>query len=152
MSEQSDYEFEEHEKSIALQFDESIQIRKQIVRECERVNRDKLNDRFWFFMKNTNVLIILQYNVRNEKIHTMISLFVDKNIQNYDVIAIQKFWRNSFASISLSIMSQAAIQKQDCGITWCDYSHVMWLRWLCTERNNFDSNILNIYRGLFILK
>jgi hypothetical protein len=135
-----------------LQFDESIQIRKQIVRECERVNRDKLNDRFWFFMKNTNVLIILQYNVRNEKIHTMISLFVDKNIQNYDVIAIQKFWRNSFASISLSIMSQAAIQKQDCGITWCDYSHVMWLRWLCTERNNFDSNILNIYRGLFILK
>ncbi len=46
MSEQSDYEFEEHEKSIALQFDESIQIRKQIVRECERVNRDKLNDRF----------------------------------------------------------------------------------------------------------
>ncbi len=32
----------------------------------------------------------------------MISLFVDKNIQNYDVIAIQKFWRNLFASISLS--------------------------------------------------
>jgi hypothetical protein len=42
-------------------------------------------------MKNTNVLIILQYNVRNEKIRIMISLLVDKNIQNYDVIAIQKF-------------------------------------------------------------
>jgi hypothetical protein len=53
-------------------------------------------------MKNTNVLIILQYNVRNERIRTMISLLVDKNIQNYDVIAIQKSWRNSFASISLS--------------------------------------------------
>jgi hypothetical protein len=53
-------------------------------------------------MKNTNVLIILQYNVRNEKIRTMISLFVDKNIQDYDVIAIQKFWRNLFASISLN--------------------------------------------------
>jgi hypothetical protein len=53
-------------------------------------------------MKNTNVLIILQYNVRNEKIRTMISLFVDKKIQDYDVIAIQKFWRNSFASIFLS--------------------------------------------------
>jgi hypothetical protein len=41
-------------------------------------------------MKNTNDLIILQYNVRNERIRTMISLFVDKNIQDYDVIAIQK--------------------------------------------------------------
>ncbi len=102
VSEQCDYEFEKHEKNIASQFDESIQIRKQIVRECEHVNRDKSNDRFWFFMKNTNVLIILQYNVRNERIRTMISLFVDKNIQDYNVIAIQKSWRNLFASISLS--------------------------------------------------
>ncbi len=102
VSEQCDYEFEEHEKNIASQFDESIQIRKQIVRECERVNRDKSNDRFWFFMKNTNVLIILRYNVRNENIRTMISLFANKNIQNYDVIAIQKLWRNSFVSISLN--------------------------------------------------
>jgi hypothetical protein len=46
MSEQCDYEFEEHKKSIASQFDESIQIRKQIVRKCKRVNRDKSNDRF----------------------------------------------------------------------------------------------------------
>jgi hypothetical protein len=37
-------------------------------------------------------------------------------------------------------VSQAAVQKQDCGITWYDYSHVMWLRWLCIERNNFDSS------------
>jgi hypothetical protein len=48
-------------------------------------------------MKNTNVLIILQYNVRNERVRTMISLLADKNIQDYDVIAIQKFWRNFFA-------------------------------------------------------
>jgi hypothetical protein len=53
-------------------------------------------------MKDTNVLIILQYNVRNERIRTMISLLIDKNIQGYDVIAIQKSWRNSFASISLN--------------------------------------------------
>jgi hypothetical protein len=53
-------------------------------------------------MKNTNVLIILHYNVRNEKICIMISLLVDKVIQDYDVIVIQKLWRNSFASISLS--------------------------------------------------
>jgi hypothetical protein len=90
VSEQCDYELEEHEKSIASQFDESIQFCKQIVRECERVNRDKSNDRLRFFMKNINVLIILQYNVRNEKIRTMISLFVNKNIQDYDVIVIRK--------------------------------------------------------------
>ncbi len=46
---------------------------------------------FDFFIKNTNVLIFLQYNVRNEKICTMISLLVNKNIQDYDIIAIQKF-------------------------------------------------------------
>jgi hypothetical protein len=32
----------------------------------------------------------------------MISLLADKNFQDYNVIAIQKFWRNLFASISLS--------------------------------------------------
>jgi hypothetical protein len=90
VSEQCDYELEKHEESIASQFDESTQVRKQIVRECERVNRDKSNDRLRFFMKNTNALIILQYNVRNERVRTMISLLADKNIQDYDVIAIQK--------------------------------------------------------------
>jgi uncharacterized membrane-anchored protein YhcB (DUF1043 family) len=46
VSKQCDYELEEQEKSIASQFNESIQIRKQIVREYERINRDKSNDRF----------------------------------------------------------------------------------------------------------
>jgi hypothetical protein len=41
-------------------------------------------------MRNIKALIILQYNVRNERVRTMISLFADKNIQDYDVIAIQK--------------------------------------------------------------
>jgi hypothetical protein len=45
VNEQCDYELEEHEESITSQLDESTQIRKQIVRECERVNRDKSNDR-----------------------------------------------------------------------------------------------------------
>jgi hypothetical protein len=33
---------------------------------------------------------------------TMIFLLTDNNIQNFDVIAIQKFWRNLFVSITLS--------------------------------------------------
>jgi hypothetical protein len=53
-------------------------------------------------MKNKIVLIILQYNVRNEKMHTMIFLLIDDNIQNFDVIIIQKSWRNFFVSITLS--------------------------------------------------
>jgi hypothetical protein len=37
-------------------------------------------------------------------------------------------------------------------------NHVMWLqsrdwlRWFCIERDNFDSNIFNIYRKSFILE
>ncbi len=53
-------------------------------------------------MKNKIALIILQYNVRNEKVRTMIFLLIDDNIQNFDVIVIQKFWRNFFVSITLN--------------------------------------------------
>jgi hypothetical protein len=42
-------------------------------------------------MRDTTSLIILQYNVRNERVRTMIFLLTDNNIQNFDVIAIQKF-------------------------------------------------------------
>jgi hypothetical protein len=53
-------------------------------------------------MKNKIVLIILQYNVRNERMRIMIFLLIDDNIQNFDVIAIQKLWRNFFVLITLS--------------------------------------------------
>jgi hypothetical protein len=53
----------------------------------------------------------------------------------------QAFESNSIIKFSTK-MSQAAIKKQGCGrITWCGYSHVMWLRWLCTERDNSDLSI-----------
>ena len=32
----------------------------------------------------------------------MISLLADRNIQNYDIIVIQKFWRNLSVSTSLN--------------------------------------------------
>ena len=41
-------------------------------------------------MRNNNSLFILQYNVRNDRISTMISLLVDEEIKDYDIIAIQK--------------------------------------------------------------
>ncbi len=53
-------------------------------------------------MKNKIALIILKYNVRKKRMRTMIFLLIDNNIQNFNVIAIQKFWRNFFVSITLS--------------------------------------------------
>ncbi len=60
-------------------------------------------------------------------------------------------YQNSRAAYKTWNLLQAAIQKQNCGITWCGYDHVMWLRWLCTERDNFDSSTQHIYKELFIL-
>jgi hypothetical protein len=49
-------------------------------------------------------------------------------------------------------VSQTAIQRQDYDrITWCGYNHVMWLRWLCIKRDNFDSNTQYIYKESLIL-
>jgi hypothetical protein len=53
-------------------------------------------------MRDTTSLTILQYNVRNERVRTMILLLADSNIQNFDVIAIQESWRNFFVSTTLS--------------------------------------------------
>jgi hypothetical protein len=40
--------------------------------------------------------------VRNDRMNIMISLLIDLNTQDYDIIAIQKSWRNLFVSTSLS--------------------------------------------------
>ena len=39
-------------------------------------------------------LLILQYNINNDRIKTMISLFENKKVQKYDILTIQKLWRN----------------------------------------------------------
>ena len=41
-------------------------------------------------MSVKNTLSILQYNVRNDRVSTMISLLTDVETQSYDIIAIQK--------------------------------------------------------------
>jgi hypothetical protein len=47
-------------------------------------------------MSNTSTFNILQYNVRNDRVIIIISLLIDSRIKNYDIIVIQKFWRNFF--------------------------------------------------------
>ena len=53
-------------------------------------------------MKNTNSLSILQYNVRNDRVSTMLPLLADPNTQDYDIIAIQEPLCNPFAPTTLS--------------------------------------------------
>ena len=45
-------------------------------------------------------LKILQYNIRNQKNTIMTSLLAGERIQEFDVLAIQESWRNSFALTS----------------------------------------------------
>lgn len=53
-------------------------------------------------MKDKTTLSILQYNVRNERVTTMISLLADSRLQDYDIIAIQEPWKNPFGATTLS--------------------------------------------------
>jgi hypothetical protein len=43
---------------------------------------------------------ILQYNVRNDKEDTMMSFLIDSRIKEYDLLTIQKSWRNVCVSTS----------------------------------------------------
>ena len=53
-------------------------------------------------MTDTHFINILQYNVRNDRVTTMIPLLADQRVQNYDVIAIQEPWRNPNGPTTLS--------------------------------------------------
>lgn len=53
-------------------------------------------------MRDTKSLTILQYNVRNNRVSTMIPLLADTRIQNYNIIAIQEPWHNPLAPTTLS--------------------------------------------------
>jgi hypothetical protein len=44
-------------------------------------------------IKHFYTFAILQYNVRNEKKNTMMSLLIDSRIKEYDLLTIQKSWR-----------------------------------------------------------
>jgi hypothetical protein len=46
------------------------------------------------------IFAILQYNVRNEKKDTMMSFLIDHRIKEYDLLMIQKSWRNACVSPS----------------------------------------------------
>jgi hypothetical protein len=53
-------------------------------------------------MSNTSTFNILQYNVRNDRVTTMIPLLADSRIKDFDIIAIQEPWRNPSGPTTLS--------------------------------------------------
>ncbi len=46
-------------------------------------------------MNTQRTLIILQYNIKNSKENIMISFLIDSIVQQFNVLIIQKFWRNA---------------------------------------------------------
>jgi hypothetical protein len=60
----------------------------------------------------------LQYNIKNNKKSIMISLLIDSIIQQFDVLIIQKFWRNACVSTSYNSFNI------DCHLTYHDESDV----------------------------
>jgi hypothetical protein len=40
------------------------------------------------------IFVILQYNMKNKKKYTMMSLLIDFRIKKWDLLTIQKSWRN----------------------------------------------------------
>ena len=57
-------------------------------------------------MLKNQTLFILQYNVNNSRTQIMISLFEIKDIEDYDILIIQKFWKNSFQLTTNNRFSQ----------------------------------------------
>ena len=47
-------------------------------------------------MLDTNMLSILQYNINKSREKVMASFLVDKQMLEYDIIALQEPWRNPF--------------------------------------------------------
>jgi hypothetical protein len=45
-------------------------------------------------MTSQSTFAILQYNIKNKKKSTMISFLIDSRIKKYDLLTIQKSWRN----------------------------------------------------------
>ena len=57
-------------------------------------------------MLENDTLSILQYNVNNSRIQIMISLFETKSIEKFDILIMQKSWKNSFQFTTNNRFSQ----------------------------------------------
>ena len=114
-------------------------------------------------MLKNDTLFILQYNVNNSKIQIMISLFEIENIDKYDILIIQKLWKNSFQNtINNKLKQQFELLYMSNEITKIclfvnkkiektTYSHTFYNKNLISLRiqitNNKIINVHNIYNS-----
>jgi hypothetical protein len=56
-------------------------------------------------MNTRCTLIILQYDIKNNKKDIMIFLLIDSIVKQYDVLIIQKFWQNVCVSTSYNLFN-----------------------------------------------
>ncbi len=104
------------------------------------------------------ILSILQYNVKNSKNEIMISLLMNSQIREYDILTIQKSWRNVCVSTSYNSFSIDFhfLYEMKENIRMCFYVNTKLNvnNWsidfvfsnLCTLKFNLnDQRIINIY-------
>jgi hypothetical protein len=72
------------------------------------------------------ILSILQYNVQNNKNDIMISLLIDSNIREYDILTIQESWRNIcvLTSYNSFIIDFHLTYDQESNVRVCFYINV----------------------------
>jgi hypothetical protein len=71
-------------------------------------------------------LFILQYNVRNNKNDIMIFMLANSKIRDYDILTIQKFWRNVcvFTSFNSFIVDFHLTYEKESNVRVCFYINV----------------------------
>jgi hypothetical protein len=82
------------------------------------------------------MLIILQYNIKNNKKSIMISFLIDLIVQQFDMLIIQKFWRNAYVSTSYNSFNI------DFHLTYHDENDVRTCFYINTK---FDVNRWSMY-------
>ncbi len=116
-----------------------------IMNQCSmRIKRSNSHRSHHFFLYNFRSLLNVEFACKKwvrKKFFVCKKIFKKCNLRFSIAFEEVKMMKNRSQFMFCVRVSQAAIQKQNCEITWCDYDHVMWLEWLCIERDNFDSRI-----------
>ncbi len=97
-------------------------------------------------MMTQSSLFILQYNVRNNKDDIMIFMLANSKIRDYDILTIQKFWRNAcvFTSYNSFIVDFHLTYDEKNDVKVCFYINV--------KLNVNDWSIEHVFFDVCIIK
>jgi hypothetical protein len=97
-------------------------------------------------MMTQSSLFILQYNVRNSKNDIIIFMFANSKIRDYDILTIQKFWRNAcvFTLYNSFIVDFHLAYEKKNNVKMCFYINV--------KLNISDWSIEHVFFDVCIIK